>query len=307
MKKAIYILLILLFLPQAALAFTPTHKFTDQLHDIESNLYYYDNRYYDPQAGRFTQPDPMVQHNVTELLADPQSLNPYAYARNNPIRYLDPTGLSTATFNPIPEGGWQFGQEMGQFNGVTALYNGIGSPNKTYSCVDYAKRYMSDMYGIKMGVVGNPKVMWNNFEGINKDIAKNGSEYSFVQHYNGEGFTLPGEGDLLIWTEGTWGHVMVVTESGFDNDTGIGYVEIIDQNANNSAVRNYNIEKTDIGYLIMKNKTTPMAGWLSPVKNSPSVNSSPAPTATPQPLPQQNFWQETWTAARNWFKNLFNN
>ncbi len=38
--------------------------------------------------GRFITADPTVQHPT-----DPQDLNRYAYARNNPIRFTDPTGL----------------------------------------------------------------------------------------------------------------------------------------------------------------------------------------------------------------------
>ncbi len=42
----------------------------------------------DPQLGRFITADPTVQRAF-----DPQDLNRYAYARNNPIRFTDPTGL----------------------------------------------------------------------------------------------------------------------------------------------------------------------------------------------------------------------
>jgi len=44
-------------------------------------------RVYDPELGRFLSPDPSVQS-----AADLQSYNRYAYARNNPLRYTDPTG-----------------------------------------------------------------------------------------------------------------------------------------------------------------------------------------------------------------------
>ncbi|MFO0701154.1 MAG: RHS repeat-associated core domain-containing protein [Nitrospira sp.] len=44
-------------------------------------------RYYDPRLGRFVSPDTIVPD-----LGDPQSLNRYSYARNNPLLYTDPTG-----------------------------------------------------------------------------------------------------------------------------------------------------------------------------------------------------------------------
>lgn len=67
----------------------PKHKFTGQESDDSTRLYYYGARYMDPQLGRFVTPDPTVQHP-----SDPQDLNRYSYARNNPIKYNDPTGLS---------------------------------------------------------------------------------------------------------------------------------------------------------------------------------------------------------------------
>ena len=63
------------------------HKFTGQEEDKSTRLYDFNARMYDPQLGRFITPDWIIQDP-----GDPQSLNRYAYARNNPIRYIDPTG-----------------------------------------------------------------------------------------------------------------------------------------------------------------------------------------------------------------------
>ena len=54
-------------------------------------------RYYDPELGRFLQPDPIVPNP-----ANPQSLNPYTYVLNNPLNWIDPTGLSE--HSPAPRG-----------------------------------------------------------------------------------------------------------------------------------------------------------------------------------------------------------
>ena len=64
-------------------------RFTGQRLDASTGLYYYQARYYDPQLGRFTQPDPIIR-----TLTDPQTLNRYAYVRNNPVNLVDPTGYS---------------------------------------------------------------------------------------------------------------------------------------------------------------------------------------------------------------------
>lgn len=51
-----------------------------------SHIYVFGNRPYDARLGRFLTPDPVVD------LYQPQQLNSYTYARNNPQTYVDPTG-----------------------------------------------------------------------------------------------------------------------------------------------------------------------------------------------------------------------
>jgi hypothetical protein len=43
--------------------------------------------YYDPELGRFIQPDTIIPN-----LSNPQSYNRYSYCVNDPLRYTDPTG-----------------------------------------------------------------------------------------------------------------------------------------------------------------------------------------------------------------------
>ncbi len=64
-------------------------RFTGQILDAESGLYYYGARYYDPELARFISPD-----SIVPSAGDPQSLNRYSYTRNNPVKYIDPTGHS---------------------------------------------------------------------------------------------------------------------------------------------------------------------------------------------------------------------
>jgi RHS repeat-associated protein len=58
--------------------------------DTESGLDYMMARYYSSSMPRFISPDPLGGQ-----LVDPQSLNKYTYARNNPLNLIDPTGLYT--------------------------------------------------------------------------------------------------------------------------------------------------------------------------------------------------------------------
>jgi RHS repeat-associated protein len=80
-------------------------KFTDKERDAETGLDYFLARYYSSTQGRFTSPDEfsggpdelyeaIAAGNPTFYadLADPQSLNKYQYAYNNPLRYVDPDG-----------------------------------------------------------------------------------------------------------------------------------------------------------------------------------------------------------------------
>jgi RHS repeat-associated protein len=80
--------------PQAS--FQVSRRFTGQVFDAESGLYYYNARYYDPELGRFIQPDTDIPD-----LSNPQSYNRYSYCVNDPLRYTDPTGHSIwNNFNP---------------------------------------------------------------------------------------------------------------------------------------------------------------------------------------------------------------
>jgi RHS repeat-associated protein len=63
-------------------------KFTGKERDAETGLDFLLARYMSGAQGRFTSPDP-----VGGSLADPQTLNKYAYVRNNPLNLTDPTGL----------------------------------------------------------------------------------------------------------------------------------------------------------------------------------------------------------------------
>ena len=66
-------------------------QFTGQEHDAATGLDYFGARYLRAEIGRFTTIDPVT--TIEENLVDPQRWNRYAYVRNNPLRYTDPTGL----------------------------------------------------------------------------------------------------------------------------------------------------------------------------------------------------------------------
>lgn len=69
------------------------HFFTGKERDAESGLDYFGARYYGSSMGRFLSPD----DGSDQSPGDPQSLNLYPYARNNPIANTDPTGNDCVT------------------------------------------------------------------------------------------------------------------------------------------------------------------------------------------------------------------
>jgi RHS repeat-associated protein len=84
-------------------------KYIDQFSD-DSGLSYLNARYYSPTQGQFLTQDPtflalgnptqlqqLTQQQQQKLLGDPQILNSYGYARDNPIVNKDATGLISAS------------------------------------------------------------------------------------------------------------------------------------------------------------------------------------------------------------------
>lgn len=94
-------------------------RFVGKEKDVETGLEYFGARYMDNKTGRFISPDPVravdprASKTNEKLLLNPQRLNTYAYALNNPCRYVDPDGRDVALIvDPRAAGG----------NGHASLY-----------------------------------------------------------------------------------------------------------------------------------------------------------------------------------------
>ncbi len=66
------------------------YKFTGKERDSESGLDNFGARYDSSSMGRFMTPDPLLNSGRP---SNPQTWNRYAYAMNNPLNIVDPTGL----------------------------------------------------------------------------------------------------------------------------------------------------------------------------------------------------------------------
>ena len=86
------------------------YMYTARRYDIETGLYYYRARYYNPYIGRFLQKDPAGQ-----------GMNMYAYCGNNSLNCVDPMGLYFITIDiPLAEIYEQAGTHnaMGEYIGL---------------------------------------------------------------------------------------------------------------------------------------------------------------------------------------------
>jgi RHS repeat-associated protein len=65
------------------------YMYTGQRFDPETGLFYYRNRYYSAQLGRFLQRDP---------LGEDTEINPYTYAADGPTKFVDPMGWQAGPY-----------------------------------------------------------------------------------------------------------------------------------------------------------------------------------------------------------------
>jgi RHS repeat-associated protein len=101
-------------------------RFIGQFSDA-NNLQYLNARYLNSQQGQFLSEDPVFLGDPSQQnLQDPQSLNTYTYANDNPINKSDPQGLWAIRYGvsgTIP--GWGLTGEMGiqtDFRGLEFYY-----------------------------------------------------------------------------------------------------------------------------------------------------------------------------------------
>jgi len=91
---------------QSVISSVPNDKrFIGKEKDEETGFSYFGARYENAKIGRFIAPDPervvdpKTSKTNEDMLLNPQRLNTYAYALNNPYRLVDPDGKATYQIN----------------------------------------------------------------------------------------------------------------------------------------------------------------------------------------------------------------
>jgi RHS repeat-associated protein len=81
------------------------YHFGQKERDQESGLHYFETRYLSAQLARFVTVDPkyanpeaLAPAELARFFSNPQEMNLYAYVNNNPLRYVDPTGLGVLSW-----------------------------------------------------------------------------------------------------------------------------------------------------------------------------------------------------------------
>ncbi|GHV43012.1 hypothetical protein FACS1894180_0860 [Bacteroidia bacterium] len=117
--------------PDAVSTETQPYKYNGkELDNISGlNLYDYSARHYDPVIGSFTTVDPLAEKYY--------SISPYAYCANNPVRFIDPTGMVYGDYYNI------WGKYLGSdginddkvylASGTTTTNNADGTATTTFS------------------------------------------------------------------------------------------------------------------------------------------------------------------------------
>ncbi len=134
----------------------PAGLFTGKERDAETGLDYFGARYYSAPVGRFTSPDPYMP---SADVKDPQSWNRYAYARNNPLRYIDPNGLDWSDLSEEQRRVFQtyadnYNNENKSKLSSEQVYNTLNSSQMaTFESVTYALEHtqLVDSKGNSMG------------------------------------------------------------------------------------------------------------------------------------------------------------
>jgi RHS repeat-associated protein len=126
----------------------PLHS-TGKERDAESGNDYFEARYYSSAMGRFMSPDWSAKEDPVPYanLEDPQSLNLYAYVRNNPLARTDPDGHCCEDVLPaVLMGAEAAGGTIAGFTGGLVVLGGAALGAAGYSVSQGNSPYLTNGY-----------------------------------------------------------------------------------------------------------------------------------------------------------------
>ncbi|HXI49915.1 MAG TPA: RHS repeat-associated core domain-containing protein, partial [Candidatus Saccharimonadales bacterium] len=171
------------------------YTFTGKERDRESGLHYFEARYLSAALGRFAIPDPkyanldgLAASELGSLLSEPQQLNLYAYAFNNPLRYNDPSGLDG---NDKVSAGVDSAGIVASSVDEAALWNYRFRPSATSSGAPTGLKVV----GKTAAVIS---ITWKTAEFLNKRDAASGGQLANEVAKTAVGAICPPVG--LIWS-----------------------------------------------------------------------------------------------------------
>lgn len=167
-------------------------KFTGYERDAETDLDFAQARMYHKNLGRFTLADPVKMKK--DRLVDPQRINLYAYVRNNPLFFTDPSGEDLVLANRNARSTFRQvmmnGLSQAERNNIRVLANGrvvLRNPNAVNT------QNASYAYQQIAGIIGNRNLTINVYSVAQGQTAQG---VSYQEAYNSAGVTLGSPGDV---------------------------------------------------------------------------------------------------------------
>lgn len=145
---------------------------------------------------------------------------------------------------PVRANGLPYDRSVGSHSSASGYYYG-----RQWQCVEFVKRYYFDAHGHAM-----PDVMGHAREFFDPSLEQGGwnAKRGMFQFWNGAG-EAPRVDDLMVWNEGPYGHVAVVTR------VEENMVEVVQQNVRQGSRQFFTLSREE-GFRVGDGKKP--AGWL---------------------------------------------
>ncbi len=138
---------------QTAPSLLTRYLYTGREYEIETGLYYYRARFYDPTLGKFIQRDPIGFADGT---------NRYEYVGSSPIHFIDWNGLYCTKWVDVPRAQEQW-RKIGEFFTVNQPVT-VPLPNPTLAPLDLAQTIANELGLSPEAKINKPMNFMKQFE-----------------------------------------------------------------------------------------------------------------------------------------------